>query len=49
MLLLFSLAVHISLFDVKRLLLPGEYLFAFLDDVYAICMSERTRAVRFAE
>ena len=40
-----SLGVHISLCDVKRLLLPGEYLFAFLDDVYAICMPERTRAV----
>ena len=43
--LLFSLAVHNSLCDVKRLLLPGEHLFAFLDDVYAICMPERTRAV----
>ena len=43
--LLFSLAVHNSLCDVKRLLVPGEYLFAFLDDAYAICMPERTRAV----
>ena len=43
--LLFSLAVHNSLCEVKRLLLPGEYLFAFLDDVYAVSTPERTRAV----
>ena len=35
--LLFSLAVHNSLCEVKRLLLPGEHFFAFLDDVYVVC------------
>ena len=43
--LLTSLAVHNSLCEVKRFLLPGEFLFAFLDDVHAVSTPERTRAV----
>ena len=34
-----------SLCEVKRLLLPGEHFFAFLDDVCVVCMPERTRTV----
>ena len=41
--LLFSLAVHDALSAVKERMLPGEELFAFLDDVYILCAPERCR------
>ena len=43
--LLFSLAVHNGLTEVQEQLVPGECLFAFLDDVYALCSPERTRTM----
>ena len=35
--LLFCLAVHDALAGVKEQLQEGEVIFAFLDDVYALC------------
>ena len=43
--LLFSLAVHNALQEVQAELLPGEWLFAFLDDVYALSTPERCRKI----
>ena len=43
--LLFSLGIHDALAAVSEKLLPGEHLFAFLDDVYAVSSPERTRAI----
>ena len=43
--LLFSLEVHNALTEVQAELLPGEFLFAFLDDVYLLCLPERTRKI----
>ena len=43
--LLFSLAIHDALVAVKAELRDGEVLFAFLDDVYAVCGPNRTREV----
>ena len=43
--LLFSLAIHNALAEVKRELLPGELLFAFLDDIYVVCSQARVRTV----
>ena len=43
--LLFSLAIHDALMAVKAELREGEVLFAFLDDVYAVCGPNRTREV----
>ena len=45
MLLLFSLAIHDALLRVKESLLPGELLFAFLNDVHAVTHPSQTRAV----
>ena len=39
--LLFCLAVHDALAEVKEQLQDGEVIFAFLDDVYALCAPER--------
>ena len=41
--LLFSLAVNNALQEVQAELLPEEWLFAFLDDVYALSTPERCR------
>ena len=43
--LLFCLAIHNALVEVRSQLLPGEHLFAFLDDIYALTKPERTRHV----
>ena len=43
MLLLFRLAVHNALAKVKEQMQDGEVIFAFLDDVYALCAPERAR------
>ena len=43
--LLFSLAIHDALVAVKAELRDGEVLFAFLDDVNAVCGPNRTREV----
>ena len=43
--LLFSLAVHNALVEVQAELQPGEFLFAFLDDVYVLSLLERTRKI----
>ena len=43
--LLFSLAVHNALAEVQAELQPGEFLFAFLDDVYVLSLPERTRKI----
>ena len=43
--LLFSLAIHNALAEVKREQLPGELLFAFLDDIYVVCSQARVRTV----
>ena len=43
--LLFCLAIHNALEEVQAQLLPGEHLFAFLDDVYAVSAPERTRDI----
>ena len=43
--LLFSLAVHASLRHANESLRPGEYLFAFLDDVYTVTSRSRATAV----
>ena len=41
--LLFSLAIHNSLAEVKAQLAEGEFLFAFLDDVYIVAPPARIR------
>ena len=43
--LLFCLAIHNALLEVQESLLPGEHLFAFLDDIYVLCQPQRTREV----
>ena len=43
--LLFCLAVLYALMAVQEQLLPGECIFAFLDDVYALSSPERTCAI----
>ena len=43
--MLFSLAVHEALDRAQAELQPGEHIFAFLDDVYALCAPERVREV----
>ena len=43
--LLFCLAIHNVLVEVRSQLLPGEHLFAFLDDICALTKPERTRDV----
>ena len=43
--LLFSLAIHDALVEVRRHLREGELLFAYLDDVYVISKPDRTRAI----
>ena len=40
---LFSFVAHNALQEVQVELLPGEWLFAFLDDVYALSTPERSR------
>ena len=44
-LILFCLAVHNALGEVQAELLPGERLFAYLDDVYVLCLPERCRKI----
>ena len=43
--LLFSWAIHNALDEAKREMLPGELLFAFLDDIYVVCSQARVRTV----
>ena len=43
--LLFCLAVHDVLAEVKEQLQDGEVIFAFLDDVYVLCALERARHI----
>ena len=43
--LLSSLAIHNALLTVKQSLLPGELLFAFLDDIYVVSQPGRIREV----
>ena len=43
--LLFSLAMHNALLEVKSQLQDGEFLFAFLDDVYVISSPARTKPI----
>ena len=43
--LLFSLANHNALAEFKEQLLDGEFLFAFLDDVYAMAKPNRIRTI----
>ena len=43
--LLFSLALHNALAEVKEQLLDGEFLFAFLDDVHVIAKPNRIRTI----
>ena len=43
--LLFCLAVHDAPANVQMQLREGEYIFAFLDDVYVVTAPDRTRAV----
>ena len=43
--LLFSLAIHNCLEEAKREMLSGEFLFAFLDDIYVVCSQARVRTV----
>ena len=42
---LFCLTVHNALMVVQDQLLPGEHIFAFLDDVCALSAPERTSAI----
>ena len=42
---LYSLGQHPALQHVQTRLLPGEHLFAYLDDVYAVCEPDRARAI----
>ena len=43
--LLFSLGIQNALEEVRQSLEEGEWLFAFLDDVYVLCSPERTRII----
>ena len=43
--LLFSLGQHNALHAVQERLLPNERLFAFLDDVYVVCLPDRVAAI----
>ena len=43
--LLFSLGIQNALEEVRQSLEEGEWLFAFLDDVYVLCSLERTRII----
>ena len=43
--LLFSLAIHSALLEVKAGMRPGELLFTFLDDVHVVASSQRIREV----
>ena len=43
--LLFSLAIHNALAEVRGQMQDGEFLFAFLDDVYVIASPARTRTI----
>ena len=43
--LMFSLAIHNALVEVKASMRLGEMLFAFLDDVYVVATSQRIREV----
>ena len=43
--LLFSLAIHNALAEVKAQLNEGEYLFAFLDDIYVLAKPGRVRDI----
>ena len=43
--LLFSLGIHDALLRIHRHLLEGEYLFAYLDDVYAVVQPDRVKPV----
>ena len=43
--LLFSLAIHNALAEVKGQMQDGEFVFAFLDDVYIISSPARTRTI----
>jgi len=43
--MLFCLGIHESLTRVRAHLLPGEHLFAYLDDVYAVAAPERIRTI----
>ena len=40
---LFALGLHDTLEAVKAQMLPGEHLFAYLDDVYILCKPERVK------
>ena len=46
--MLFSLGIHEALVQVQSQLLEGEYLFAVLDDVYAVAEPGRVSAVHKA-
>ena len=39
--MLYSLGQHAALQAVQDALLPGEHLFAYLDDIYIVCLPER--------
>ena len=43
--LMFALGQHPALDWVAARLLPGERLFAYLDDIYAVCPPDRVRDV----
>ena len=43
--LLFSIAIQGALEEVATMLLPGEQLRAFLDDVYALCSPDRVKPI----
>ena len=43
--MLFSLGLHNALEEVQQLLDPGEFLFAYLDDVFILSSPERTREI----
>ena len=42
---LYALGQHAALEEANAALQPGEFLFAFLDDVYAVCSPERVVSV----
>ena len=42
---LYALGQHPALRAVQDTLRPGEHLFAFLDDVYAVCEPDRARFI----
>ena len=43
--LLFSLGQHPALEALNRQLRPGELLFAFLDDIFVVCLSDRVGVI----